>query len=91
MLSYQKNQVFEEYPDAMIYLERVQSDGRIRRGVIGKIDLDKYDYSPDSTSLVRATEGTVLERIPPRQSRDCIPLSPPRQALCEEMRSLRFP
>ena len=68
MLAYQKNQVFQEYPDAMIYLERVQSDGRIRRGVIGKIDLDEYDYSPDSTSLVRATEGTVLERIPPRQA-----------------------
>lgn len=59
---------FKEYPDAMIYLERVQSDGKIRRGLIGKIDLEEYDYSKGSTSLVRATEGTVLDRIPPRQA-----------------------
>ena len=68
MLDYQQAGVFTEYPDAMIYLERVQSDGRIRSGVIGKIDLEEYDYSPDSQSLVRATEGTVLDRIPPRQA-----------------------
>lgn len=68
MLKYQAVGVFREYTDAMIYLERVQSDGRIRRGVIGRIDLEEYDYSPDSSSLVRATEGTVLDRIPPRQA-----------------------
>ncbi len=68
MEEYQQNGVFKEYPNAMIYLERKQSDGRTRQGVIGKIDLEEYDYSPDSTSLVRATEGTVLERIPPRQA-----------------------
>ena len=68
MLEYQEKGVFKEYPDSMIYLERVQSDGRVRCGVIGKIDLEEYDYSPDSSSLVRATEGTVLERIPPRQA-----------------------
>ena len=68
MLSYQENGIFREYPDAMIYLERTQSDGRIRRGLIGKIDLEEYDYSRDSSSLVRATEGTVLDRIPPRQA-----------------------
>ena len=68
MRSYLDNDVFIEYPDSMIYLERVQSDGRIRRGLIGKIDLEEYDYSPDSTSLLRATEGTVLDRIPPRQA-----------------------
>ncbi|MBQ9016467.1 MAG: DUF1015 domain-containing protein [Firmicutes bacterium] len=68
MLRYQEDGVFQEYPDAMIYLERTQSDGRIRRGVIGRIDLEEYDYSADSQSLVRATEGTVLERIPPRQA-----------------------
>ncbi len=68
MKEYLENGVFEEYPDAMIYLERVQSDGKIRKGLIGKIDLEEYDYSVGSTSLVRATEGTVLERIPPRQA-----------------------
>ncbi len=54
------------HPDAMIYLERVQSDGAIRRGIIGAVDLECYDYTVGSTSFIRATEGTVLERIPPR-------------------------
>jgi uncharacterized protein (DUF1015 family) len=58
--------VLQANPDAMIYLERTQADGRIRRGIIGAIDLACYDYKKGSQSLVRATEGTVLERIPPR-------------------------
>ena len=55
-----------EHKDSMIYLERKQSDGRIRRGIVGAIDLEDYDYSKGSQTLTRATEGTVLERIPPR-------------------------
>lgn len=50
----------------MIYLERTQSNGRVRRGLVGLVDLEQYDYNKGSTSLIRATEGTVLERIPPR-------------------------
>ena len=52
--------------DAMVYVERVQSDGMVRKGIVGAIDLEKYDYRPGSSSLVRATEATVPERIPPR-------------------------
>ena len=58
--------VFEEIPGAMIYVERTQSDGKIRHGLVGAVDLDKYDYTPGSGTLIRATEGTVLSRIPPR-------------------------
>ena len=58
--------VLVEHKNAMIYLERTQSDGAIRRGIVGMIDLEHYDYNKGATSLVRATEGTVLERIPPR-------------------------
>ncbi len=58
--------VLQTYPDAMIYLERTQSDGTIRRGIVGKVDLEMYDYHKGSQSAIRATEGTVLERIPPR-------------------------
>ena len=54
------------YPKSMILLERTQSDGKIRRGLIGAVDLECYDYRKGSDSLIRATEGTVLERIPPR-------------------------
>ncbi|MBR2938080.1 MAG: DUF1015 domain-containing protein [Oscillospiraceae bacterium] len=54
------------YPDTFVYLERTLPDGKLRRGVIGKVDLEAYDFSPDSKSNIRATEATVLERIPPR-------------------------
>lgn len=54
------------YPDAMILLERTQADGRVRRGIVGAVDLEAYDYRPGAVSPIRATEGTVLERIPPR-------------------------
>lgn len=54
------------YPDSMIYLERTLPDGKVRRGIVGKIDLEKYDYSPASCSAIRPTEETVVDRIPPR-------------------------
>ena len=56
----------EAFPDSMIYLERKLKNGRVRKGIIGAVDLECYDYTKGAKSLVRATEGTVLERIPPR-------------------------
>lgn len=41
-------------------------DGRTRLGLVIAIDLESYDFSKTSSSLIRATEGTVIERIPPR-------------------------
>ncbi|MBQ2765451.1 MAG: DUF1015 domain-containing protein [Clostridia bacterium] len=58
--------ILTERKSAMIYLERTQKNGKIRRGLIGALDLECYDYTKGAVSLVRATEGTVLERIPPR-------------------------
>ncbi len=58
--------VFEEYKNAMIYIERTQNDGEVRAGIVGCIDLEAYDYRKGSKSPVRATEATVIERIPPR-------------------------
>ena len=55
-----------EHKDAMIYLERKQSDGRVRRGIVGAVDLEEYNYNKGAETPIRATEGTVLERIPPR-------------------------
>ena len=57
---------FREYKDDLIYIERVQSDGMVRKGIIGAIDLEEYDFRKGSTSSVRATEATVVDRIPPR-------------------------
>lgn len=58
--------VLTEHADSMIYLERQMGGGAVRRGIVGCIDLEQYDYTKGSTALIRATEGTVLERIPPR-------------------------
>ena len=66
MKSYLDRDVFKTLPNALIYLERTQSDGKVRRGLIGMVDLDQYDFTPGSGALIRATEGTVLSRIPPR-------------------------
>ncbi|MDE6775747.1 MAG: DUF1015 domain-containing protein [Ruminococcus sp.] len=66
MEKYLNDGVFTEYKDAIIYVERVQSNGIVRKGIIGAIDLEEYDFSKGSTSQVRATEATVIERIPPR-------------------------
>lgn len=66
MKEYLDRDVFKTCSDALIYIERSQSDGSIRHGLIGKVDLDCYDFTPGSGALIRATEGTVLDRIPPR-------------------------
>lgn len=66
MNEYMESGVFEECLDSMIYVERTQSDGRVRRGIVGAVDLEDYDFNVGSKSKIRATEGTVLERIPPR-------------------------
>lgn len=57
---------FNEYKDSMIYLERTGADGKIREGLIGIVDLEDYSYEKGSQTLIRATEKTVIERIPPR-------------------------
>lgn len=53
--------------DGLIYVERTLPNGSVRHGIIGKIDLEAYDYNAGSVSPVRATEATVIERIPPRR------------------------
>lgn len=66
MKEYLENDVFDVYNDAFVYIEREITGGHIRRGVVGMIDLEEYDYNAGSTALCRATEQTVAERIPPR-------------------------
>ena len=82
MEAYLADGVFKTLPDSLIYLERTQSDDRVRHGLIGCIDLEQYDFTPGSGALIRATEGTVLERIPPRvRVREHAPLELPHVML----------
>lgn len=67
MTDYVNSGVFTAYPDSFVYVERTLENGTIRKGLVGKLDLDAYDYNVGSVSAVRATEKTVTERIPPRQ------------------------
>lgn len=57
---------FKVLEDSLIYMERTQANGKVRKGLIGMVDLEDYSYEKGSQTLIRATEGTVLERIPPR-------------------------
>ncbi len=77
MQEYLDGDVFDLHKDSMIYVER-ESGGSIRRGIVGLIDLEDYDYRKGADSAIRATEATVLERIPPRvQIRKDAPLEMP--------------
>ncbi len=51
--------------DGFIYVERTVG-GKTRKGVILCLDLERYDYNKGSSSLIRATEGTIVDRLPPR-------------------------
>ena len=66
MEDYLAGEIFRVLPDSLIYVERWLSSGKLRRGIVGAVDLEDYDYNPGSSSLIRATERTVLSRIPPR-------------------------
>lgn len=64
--SYLSEGTFREYKNSMVYVRRIQSDGKLREGIVGAVDLEMYDYRSGSCSQIRATEATVAERIPPR-------------------------
>ncbi|MGL5437463.1 MAG: DUF1015 domain-containing protein [Lachnospiraceae bacterium] len=66
MEQYKEEGMFQEYNDCYCYVERELSNGKIRHGIVGVIDLEQYDCSPDSQSPVRPTEGTSPDRLPPR-------------------------
>ncbi len=66
MAKYLKGDVLKEYNDTMVLTVRTLKDGKIRTGIVGLIDLEAYSYEKDADTLIRATEETVVERIPPR-------------------------
>ncbi len=58
--------VFSSSYDGFILTVRSTPFVKRRIGLVGAIDLDEYEYSSKSDALIRATEGTIEERIPPR-------------------------
>lgn len=51
--------------DGLVYVERTVA-GKTRKGIVLCLDLEAYDYNKGSSSLIRATEGTIIDRLPPR-------------------------
>ena len=78
MSEYLESGVFDCYEDTCVYIERTLNNGKVRRGILGLIDLEDYSYVKGSKTLIRATEETVIERIPPRVNiRKAAPLELP--------------
>ncbi|MDY4959611.1 MAG: DUF1015 domain-containing protein [Lentihominibacter sp.] len=66
MGEYIENGVFTTYANSFVYVERTMENGTIRKGLVGMVDLEAYDFTQGATADIRATERTVIERIPPR-------------------------
>lgn len=77
MDEYVKIGILENRGEGIVFTRRTV-DGKTRNGIVIALDLECYDYSKGSTTLIRATEGTIVERIPPRlRIRDGAPLELP--------------
>jgi len=66
MNEYMDNKVLESKGRGFVLVERTTHES-VRCGLVVALDLEHYDYSVGSQSQIRATEGTVLDRIPPRK------------------------
>jgi uncharacterized protein (DUF1015 family) len=82
MRDYLGGGVFAPPLHGFVYLERKTEFGRLRKGLVVAIDLDAYDWNPQKKALIRATEATIVERIPPRMDvRRGAPLESPHVML----------
>ncbi len=78
MHEYLESGIFKTLPNAYIYVERTLSSGKVRRGIVGGVDLEAYDFRKNAQTPVRASEATVTERIPPRvRIRENAPIETP--------------
>lgn len=66
MGDYLERQVLESKGECAVYVRRTTARSGLREGLVLAVDLERYNYSPGSKSLIRATEGTIVDRIPPR-------------------------
>ncbi len=66
MKTYIKDGILSPQKQCFVYVDRKTSHTASRKGLVMAVDLEKYDYSKGSNALIRATEGTVIDRLPPR-------------------------
>lgn len=65
MREYVQGGVFKSVKDGFVLVERTTASGK-RTGIVLSIDLDDYSFEAGTKALIRSTEATILERIPPR-------------------------
>lgn len=65
MREYLSGGVFKTVKDGLILVERTTASGT-RTGIVLSVDLEDYSFKNGAHSLIRSTEATILERIPPR-------------------------
>lgn len=66
MEAYLAGGVLASIGESVVYVRRTTAHSGLREGLVLAFDLERYDYAADSKSLIRSTEGTIVERIPPR-------------------------
>lgn len=65
MRTYLDNGILQEREAGFVLVTRSVA-GNTRHGLVMALDLEQYDYHKGATTLIRATEGTIEDRIPPR-------------------------
>jgi hypothetical protein len=68
MRKYLDTGIFDAPRRGFVYLERDTPFNRGRKGLVAAVDLERYSWSPEERPLIRSTEGTVTERLPPRMA-----------------------
>jgi hypothetical protein len=66
MDSYLATGILSPPKKGLIYLERSTPYHLCRRGLMVAVDLEQYDWKAQTRTLIRSTEGTIAERLPPR-------------------------
>jgi len=66
MKKYAEDGTLVSHGACFVLVDRQTCNTSSRKGLVVALDLEKYDYSKGSQSLIRATEGTIVERLPPR-------------------------
>lgn len=66
MQQYLDQGILEDQGPGFILVDRQTAEVPSRKGLMVALDLEAYDYNQGASSLIRATEGTILDRLPPR-------------------------
>jgi len=66
MRRYLDEGVFRRISRSAVYVQRTLSNGTVRQGIVLAVDLESYDYRPETAALIRASEETIPDRLPPR-------------------------